>query len=153
MLDILKLHMHALRHSSRSSVYLKCLIFLIQKFVVYYGCNDQEIIKEMIIWFHTSRNVPGAIGEMAEQTFHILHWELKSPGTAFRKQLRYDFPSLDIKDAKNLNKEFFLVTKKDDLFSTSGHCSLTNLRKLIIHNAVRSCGISKDYLKIIMSLN
>ena len=43
---------------------------------------------------------------------------MKNKGYNFRKKLRRDFPSLDIKNANRINKEFYLVSEmKEDYFS------------------------------------
>ena len=110
---------------------------------------------EMLHLFNQLRNFSGVIGEMAYECFHIFHRELKCPGMAFRKQLRWDFPSLDIQSCSTLEHEFYFVTNSVDVFSRPDHCSLMNLRKMIIIQIIKSKGFEDEepFLQIIYRLN
>ncbi len=44
-----------------------------------------------------ARGCWGVVGELATELFDLLNKEMRVPGYAFRKKLRYDFPALDMK--------------------------------------------------------
>lgn len=50
-----------------------------------------------MIWANQLRYFPNLIGKLGTQLFNIIFDELKIPGTAFRRKLRKDFLSLDVK--------------------------------------------------------
>lgn len=78
---------------------------------------------------------------MACDLFFTIHGELKCPGTAFRKEIRRRFVNLDLKKAEILGSTKYLITFKRLTLNSPEHCSLNNLRKLIIYNVLGSCKI------------
>jgi hypothetical protein len=94
---MMKYLMHAVQAVSISEELLLVLIHLIIKCITFYGCAEQEILKEFMMWADKLRCFPGPIEKIGSIFFHMLYEELKIPGTAFRKKLRKDFASLGIK--------------------------------------------------------
>lgn len=59
---------------------------------------------------NVARNFPGIIGHFAAELFDIAHGELKCKGTALRKKIRTDFPSIDIKISDSISKKVVILS-------------------------------------------
>jgi hypothetical protein len=64
---------------------------------------------------------------------------LKCKGTAFRKRIRADFPSIDIKISDNLSKKVVILSNQLPIYNSPVSCSLMNLRKLMIYSILGCC--------------
>lgn len=77
--------------------------------------------------------------------------ELKCKGTAFRRKIKSDFPSVDIKAADALSKKVVLLSNLPAIFNSPVSCSIINLRKLMIYN-ILACTDPDSTSKIYKSL-
>lgn len=59
---------------------------------------------------NVARNFPGIIENFAAELFDIAHGELKCKGTALRKKIRTDFPSIDIKISDSISKKVVILS-------------------------------------------
>jgi hypothetical protein len=85
------------------------------------------------------RNWTGIVAFSAAELFEIIHGELKVKGTAFRKRIKQNFPTIDIKNADSLSKKVVLLSNLPPLFNVTASCSIMNLRKLYIYNTLACC--------------
>ena len=124
--------------------YLCVFMHFITSCITFYSCQDENLIRELLVLANQMRNCWGIAGEMAEQLFELLHKQLRVPGHAFRKKLRRDFPALDMKDSSFLNNEYYLVSENQDSFSCPEDRSLLNLRKLIIWHIMKISNLEEE---------
>lgn len=114
-------------------------MFLLKNLLTFYGCLFDDILKEMAYELIVVRNWPGILAHYAGDLFDIVHGEIKCKGTAFRKRIKADFPSIDAKNADALSKRVVILSNLPALFNVSVSCSIMNLRKLFIYNILACC--------------
>ena len=80
---------------------------------------------------------------------------MKCFGNAFRREIRKNFVNIDSKRSDGIGSKKYLLTNRKISISTPEHCSLTNLRKLMILNVLGSCSIinMKKYWSIVQILD
>ena len=93
----------------------------------------------MAYWLIIVRNWTGIVAFFAAELFDIIHAELKVKGSAFRKRIKMDFPTIDVKNTDNLSKKIVLLSNLPELFNVPASCSIMNLRKLFIYNILACC--------------
>jgi hypothetical protein len=74
--------------------YLSSVVFVVQSCITNYGCPHEDIMKDMMVWANQIRMLPGKLGRLGEDFFHLLMNEIKIFGAGFRARLRIDFPCL-----------------------------------------------------------
>lgn len=114
-------------------------LFLMKNLLTFYGCTFDDVLKEIAYWLTVVRNWPGVMGHFAAELFEIVHGELKCKGTAFRRKIRADFPSIDMKISENISKKVVILSNQAAVYNSPASCSLMNLRKLMIYNILGCC--------------
>jgi len=139
VLDLFKGFVHAARVTEKANELFLSLMFLLKNLITFYGCNFDDILKELAYWVTVVRNWSGVLGHYAADIFDVVHAELKCKGTTFRKKLKADFSGIDIKNADMLSKKIVILSNLPALFNAPATCSIMNLRKLIIYNILACC--------------
>jgi hypothetical protein len=97
MLKIGKILMNGVKELIFVEEQVCLLVHLLIKCIRYYGCLWEEVLKEIMMWAGQIRNFPGRIGGLGNKLFDMAYEELRIPGSEFRRQLRKDFISLDLR--------------------------------------------------------